>query len=158
MSCNLVLTFTAQRLLVIVFPLRFHKITMESKSKYVVMFLILVGCFLYSFVFFTYDIRDGRCSFVNNNNNNTNLNYFPHVDLEIFVHILDSTFTFFIPFFGKLCVAWHASNNQELTHNYFTYPRYPNHERYHHSDFEKFRLQFRQSNFKHEKDFVQADR
>ena len=44
-SCGLVLTFTMQRLFIIVFPLRSHKHTMESKSK------LFVALVLFYFVF-----------------------------------------------------------------------------------------------------------
>ncbi len=48
-SCGLVLTFTMQRLCIIVFPLRGHKHTMESKSK-IIVFLVIINLVFMCFI------------------------------------------------------------------------------------------------------------
>ncbi len=96
-SCGLVLTFTMQRLCIIVFPLRGHKHTMESKSKIIVGLLIILGFGIYSYYPIMYDvIYDGdlkktSCSIKSEYGTTAEI-----------MNIVDSCITLIFPFFGLL--------------------------------------------------------
>lgn len=103
-SCGLVLAFTVQRLVIIVFPLRVHGYTMESKSKIFVFIIVLIGCVLYSYYLNIYDIV---YDVVQDNMNRTSV--ISHCwtkkgfeeTAEIFA-IVDSVITLIFPFLGLL--------------------------------------------------------
>jgi len=55
-SCVLVLAFTVQRLCSIRFPLRFNLKKIETRSKIAIAFLFLIGCCIYMFSLFIFDL------------------------------------------------------------------------------------------------------
>lgn len=90
-SCGIVLTFTVQRLCSICFPLRFNSSTLQRRSKFFFIALVILGFLIYSPIWSKFESYENSCRGVPE-----------YVDfIERFMFI-DSLLTLIIPFLGLL--------------------------------------------------------
>ena len=99
-SCVLVLTFTAQRLFVICFPLRINLLTVEKWSKILMAVAIVFAFAFYSLCLPFYDVMLEDAE--DNSSSMTCKCKSDWEDYAEYFNCLDSVLTFIIPFFGML--------------------------------------------------------
>lgn len=100
LSVSLILALTVQRLCSICFPLKFFNAKIESKSKLIVGAFILLGCLLYFYPLYIYDVSN-----ISQTNETIELYCLPQDGFENSAEIftfVDSLVTLIFPFFAIL--------------------------------------------------------